>query len=109
MLGYLQKKTGQSRQELDKFLTQASQNGQTVLERGRRFADHTAEEAKQYAQQAGAAIQQGAAAVEEQWQQGVSEARQMVRSRPMESLSTAFGAGLITGVIASLLLSSRRA
>jgi len=41
-------------------------------------------------------------------EEGYEEAQEMVRSRPLESLTAAFGAGLIAGVLVSLLLRPSR-
>jgi ElaB/YqjD/DUF883 family membrane-anchored ribosome-binding protein len=54
-------------------------------------------------------VREGYDSVEQSMEEGYDEAQQMVRSRPMESLGAAFGAGLVAGVLVSLMLRSSRA
>jgi uncharacterized protein YjbJ (UPF0337 family) len=102
LVGYLQKKTGQSRQELERFLQDAVHGGESMWQRGREFVQQTAKDAQD-------GLQDSYTAAERQLERGYDEARRMVRTRPLESLTTAFGVGLMTGIVASLLLGGRRA
>jgi len=48
-LGLLQKKTGQSRQELEKFVRQSMEKGQNMLDRGQQYAQQAADTARECA------------------------------------------------------------
>lgn len=109
LLGLLQKKTGQSRQELEQFLQSSIEQGQDLLTQGQRYARQTAENVRDYSQQMGQSLKEGYEAVEQRVSQGVDGARELIRTRPVESLTTAFATGMLTGVILSLLLRSQRA
>lgn len=108
-LGFLQKKTGQSRQELEKFVRHAMDNGQQALDRGQNYVQQAADTARDYAQRATQSVREGYEAVEQNLEAGFEDAQEMVRARPVESLTAAFGAGLVTGVLVSLMLRSSRA
>lgn len=101
-VGFLQKKTGQSRQEVENFVRQAMSKGQS-------FAQQATETARDYAQRATQTVQEGYEAVEQGMEEGFEEAQEIVRAQPMESLTAAFGAGLVAGVLVSLMLRSSRA
>jgi uncharacterized protein YjbJ (UPF0337 family) len=109
LLGFLQKKTGQSRQELEKFVRQSMDKGQQALERGQSYVQQAADTTRDYAQRASQSVREGYEAVEHSVEEGFEEAQQMVRARPMESITAAFGAGLVAGVLVSLMLRSNRA
>ena len=100
-VGFLQKKTGQSRQEVENFVRQAVNKGQS-------FAQQATDTARDYAQRATQTVQEGYEAVEQGMEDGFEEAQEIVRTRPMESLTAAFGAGLVAGVLVSLMLRSSR-
>lgn len=126
LLGFLQRKTGQSRQDVERFIRQAMDKGsqtankaaegaqsamQHASETAREYAGQAREYAGQatqavrdYASQAGESVRQGYEQVEQQLADGYEDAQQLVRSRPMESISAAFAAGLVAGVVVSLIL-----
>ncbi|MDZ4687008.1 MAG: CsbD family protein [Planctomycetaceae bacterium] len=108
-MGFLQKKTGQSRPELEKFVRQAMDKGKQAMDQGKNTVQQVADTARDYAQRAGQSVREGYEAVEHNVEEGYEEAQEMVRARPMESLTAAFGAGLVAGVLVSLMLRSSRA
>lgn len=109
LMGFLQKKTGQSRQELESFIRQAMDKGQQVMNRGQNYVQQAADTARDYAQRAQQSMREGYESLEHNVEEGFEEAQQMVRARPVESLATAFGAGLVAGVLVSLMMRSSRA
>lgn len=109
LMGFLQRKTGQSRQELEKFIRQSMDKGGQAAERGQNYVQQATETARDYAQRATQSMREGYEAVGHNMQEGLGEAEEMVRSRPVESLGAAFGAGLVAGVLISLMLRSSRA
>lgn len=97
LIGKIQKKTGATLESIERFFDQFTTNGASAVSRA-------GEAVRAYAQQATDAVQetshQAAASVRE----GYAEVEDMVRQRPAESLAVCFGAGVITGVVISLLL-----
>ncbi len=100
LIGVIQRKTGEGREAIENYLnevsgTAASAFGQTA-ENVRRFSNQAAENLQHTAQQAA-----------EQFRVGLDGAERFVRDRPRESLAICFGVGLVTGVLVSILLSSK--
>lgn len=124
LVGVIQEKTGQSRKEIEAFLEKAASSGQgavqQVAERASQFADAAGKKVQEGYESASRSVQAGYDAAsrnlqdtyhmaEEGLETGYKEARKMVRSRPMESVMSAFGIGLIAGVVVSLMMRSNRA
>ena len=101
-VGFLQKKTGQTRQEVEKFVRDATSKGES-------YAQQATDTVRDYAQRASQTVREGYDAVEENFEAGLEDAQEMVRTRPVESVAMAFGAGLVAGVLVSLMLRSSRA
>jgi uncharacterized protein YjbJ (UPF0337 family) len=101
-VGFLQRKTGQSRQQIEQFVRETMDAGDSLMQQASGAA-------RDYAQRAAQTVQEGYEAVEQGMEEGFAEAQDMVRARPMESVTAAFGAGLVAGVLVSLLLRSSRA
>jgi uncharacterized protein YjbJ (UPF0337 family) len=100
LIGTIQRKTGEGREAIEKYINEvsgsaASMFGQTA-EQVRRFSNQAADNLQHSAQQAAA-----------QFRTGMDEADRFVRERPRESLAICFGVGVVTGVLVSMLLSSK--
>ncbi len=112
LVGVIQQKTGVARREVEEFFDRWAQEGSNtaskVANQAMNYAQQAGDTAKQYAQQAGEMVSQGYDDMAQRMQQGYEEAEEMIRSRPGESLSVAFGAGLITGILVTLLMRSSR-
>jgi uncharacterized protein YjbJ (UPF0337 family) len=100
LVGLIQRKTGQAREEVEKYLDWIVADGQSAVQRG-------TEAAQQFAQQAGAQAQEVYHQASERVQQGFHSAERAVARRPVESVAVAFGSGLIAGVIVGLVLRSK--
>lgn len=101
LVGVIQQKTGAARREVEAFFDQMMEDGSSV-------ANRVASTAKQYANHAGEMMSDGYEQVSNRMQEGYEEAEELIRSRPAESLSVAFGAGIITGILVTLLMRSSR-
>lgn len=97
LVGVIQQKTGSARREIEEFFDRC-------VDEGSNFTNRMAATAKQYADQVGDAVSQGYADASERMQQGYEQAEEMIRARPAESLSVAFGSGIITGILVTLLM-----
>lgn len=102
LYGLLQTKTGQTRDQIEQFMNSAIANGQSTFRRA-------ADTAREYANTVGEVASEKYQQVEQQVEDGFSEAQNAIRQRPMESLSAAFGAGVIAGVVLSLVMRTGRA
>lgn len=101
LVGVIQQKTGTARREIEEFFDQC-------VDQGSNFANRVASTARQYGDQVGDALTQGYVDVSRRAQEGYDQAEDMIRARPGESLSVAFGAGIITGILVSLLMRPSR-
>jgi len=110
LVGVIQQKTGQSRREIETFLDNACHGSQQVVQQvadnARQFADMAGRKLQEGYDAAGKRVQEGYEAASEQLEAGLDHTKRMVKSRPVESVATAFGAGLLAGVVVSLLLRS---
>ncbi|MFO0789491.1 MAG: CsbD family protein [Pirellulales bacterium] len=100
LIGLVQQKTGEGRQQIEKFLNSLSDDA------GGTFTQ-ASEMARQYADQATEAIRGATDQLRDRGMEGYEQAQQMVRSRPAESVAIAFGTGLIVGLVVGIIASSR--
>jgi uncharacterized protein YjbJ (UPF0337 family) len=100
LVGIIQRKTGEGRESIEKFLQQTSGNAASAM-------GTAAETVLDYAQQASESVQNTAKQAVHQVRAGYDEAEHFVQNRPGESLLVCFGLGLITGVVIALSIRSR--
>jgi uncharacterized protein YjbJ (UPF0337 family) len=111
LVGLIQRKTGEARNSVEKYLEELTANGASGL-------SQAADTAREYAQQAMETVQERSKqAVEtarrsygqaaETIQQGYEGAEEMIKDRPAESAAVCFGVGMLVGVILGLSLRSR--
>ncbi len=97
LLGAIQRKTGEARENIEHFLGQITSGGAAAIsgvgESARAGAHQAMESIQASSHNAAAAVREGYADVEA-----------IVRKRPAESLLACFGVGLVTGVVVSMLL-----
>ena len=100
LVGIIQRKTGDGRESIEKFLQQMSGGAASAM-------GTAAETVHDYAQRASKIVQHTAKQAADQVRAGYDEAERIVRNRPGESLLVCFGLGLITGVVIALSMRSR--
>jgi uncharacterized protein YjbJ (UPF0337 family) len=81
LIGRIQKKTGEGREAIERFLSGLTSDGSAAVSRA-------GETAREYAEHAG-----------ERLQQGYRRAEGIVRHRPGSAVASAFGIGVIVGVV----------
>ncbi len=101
LVGYIQRKTGVARDQIERFLNDLGAEGSGALGRAAGAVQDAASRAAETARQ-------GAETLARHAQSGYAAAEQMVHDRPATSVAAAFGAGLITGAVLALLLRSDR-
>lgn len=99
-VGVIQRRTGRAREDVEQFLDQFVSDSSKTYER-------VATKAKEYLDDASRVVQDSYGQAADQFAVGYDEARETVRRNPVESVAISFGAGLVTGVLISLLLKSR--
>jgi len=100
LVGLVQQKTGEGRQQIERFIQQLSDDA------GGAFTQAT-EAARHYAGQATDALRGASDQIRERGMEGYEEAQRMVRNRPAESVAVAFGTGLVIGLVVGMMASSR--
>jgi len=100
LVGRIQQRTGESRESIEKFLTDLTGRGSATL-------SQAAETVGNYAQQAGDRLRERYGDVADQAREKFDMAQDVVRQNPGQSLATAFGVGLVAGLIVGLALRSR--
>lgn len=113
LVGLIQEKTGTGKREVEEFLTGAVRHGEGMakqaIETVSEYANRASTQAQRYAGMAGDAVKEQYDKTAQQMEAGYEEAREMVQTRPLESIGVAFGAGLIAGTIIALMLRPGRA
>jgi uncharacterized protein YjbJ (UPF0337 family) len=100
LIGTIQRKTGEARESIEKFLDSLTAEGASGIGRA-------SEAVRTYAHQAAESVQQTSKQAAESVMDSYHDVEDMVRERPAESLAVCFGVGVITGVVLSLLFRSR--
>lgn len=97
LVGVIQRKTGEGRQSIEKYVDQLLAGGESMAHEAVGTAHEYANAAEEYV---GEAYQQVAAAVGE----GYDKAEHYVQQNPAQSVGIAFGSGVVLGVVVGLML-----
>src|SRR5262249_36628949 len=100
LVGLVQQKTGQGREQIERVLSELSDQAGSAF-------TNVSETARQYMDEASERFRGAADQIRERAQQGYEGAQQMLRRRPAEPVAVAFGAGLVVGLLVGLVASSR--
>jgi len=111
IIGRIQHKTGEAREAVEGFLDELTSQGASAI-------SQAADTAGQYARQAAEGAREGYQRVAEQaregynrlsgeFERGYDVSRDLVRDNPARSVATAFGVGVLMGVVVGLALRSR--
>jgi uncharacterized protein YjbJ (UPF0337 family) len=111
LIGKIQQKTGEGRDAVEGFLDELTSQGASAVA-------HATEAAGQYARQAVEGARDGINRVSEgaregynrisgEFERGYDVSREFVRHNPARSVGTAFGVGVLLGVVVGLALRSR--
>ena len=101
MAGVIQRKTGQAREEIEKYL-------QTLTSDASGAMNHVTEVAGNLANKANEGLRDGYNYVAEKSQEGYESARGIVKEKPVETLAIAFGIGVVAGLVAGCSVFGRR-
>lgn len=100
LIGNIQRKTGESRESIEKHLDGLIKEGSAGL-------SSAAERFQKAAHSASEQLHGGYDAARESFYDQYGHAEDLVRGNPMQSVGTAFGVGVLVGVTLGLLLRSR--
>jgi uncharacterized protein YjbJ (UPF0337 family) len=100
LVGRIQQRTGETRESIEKFLTDLTSRGSSGVAQA-------AEAVSNYAQQAGERLRDRYGDFADTARERYDMAQDVVRHNPSQSVAAAFGVGLVAGLIVGLALRSR--
>jgi uncharacterized protein YjbJ (UPF0337 family) len=100
LVGAIQRRTGEARDKIERFLDQAVEAGAAATSRA-------AETAREYSEEAADEMERVSDFVGESLRKGYEQAESMVQQRPAESVAVAFGLGVVVGAVLGLILRNR--
>jgi len=100
LVGRIQQRTGESREVVERFLTDLTSRGSSAVAQA-------AEAVSNYTQQAGDRLRDRYGDYAQQARERYDDVQHVVRQNPGQSVATAFGIGIVAGLIVGLALRSR--
>jgi uncharacterized protein YjbJ (UPF0337 family) len=100
LVGKIQHKTGEAREAIENFLDELTAQGSSTIAQA-------AETARQYAGIAGDQVREGYNRISDQLGRHYEASQDLVRENPARTVATAFGVGVLLGVVVGLALRSR--
>lgn len=101
LVALLQRKTGQTREQVEGFIESCSKATESTVNR-------ISEQAGKYAEMAGEAVRENYDYISDEAQRGYDYTMKTVSHRPLESVAIALGVGLLAGLAFGLSMSGRR-
>jgi uncharacterized protein YjbJ (UPF0337 family) len=100
LVGKIQQRTGEAREAIEQFLGEATSQGASAVAQA-------AGQVGQYARYAGDQVREGYNRISDQFGRGYDYSQEMIRENPGRSIATAFGVGVLLGVVVGMALRSR--
>lgn len=99
LVGAIEKKTGEARANVERFINDMLDDEDSALNRAR-------ETAAMYGQQAAHRVREGYEQMSDQFRGGYSRIERQVREHPAQATLATFGLGMITGLVLGLMVRS---
>jgi len=100
LVGKIQSRTGEAREAIEQFLSEATSQGASAVAQA-------AGQVGQYARYAGDQMREGYNRISDQFGRSYEVSQDMIRENPGRSVATAFGVGILLGVVVGMALRSR--
>jgi uncharacterized protein YjbJ (UPF0337 family) len=100
LVGKIQAKTGVAREAIEQYLTELTSQGSSAVA-------HAAEAAGEYARYASDQAREGYNRLSDHFGRSYEVSQDMIRDNPARSVATAFGVGVLLGVVVGIALRSR--
>jgi len=111
LVGLIQRKTGEARSSIEKFLDEATASGASAFSQAadtaREYAQQAVETVQDRSKQAADTLRRGYDQAAHSVRDGYEQAEGMIRERPAESAAVCFGVGMLVGVVLGLALRGR--
>jgi len=112
LIGLVQRKSGQSREWVEAFLTDASSASKDVAQRvsdtATQYASQAAEVVRENYEYLSDSAHRGYEQVSDAASRGYDNTVKTVSNRPLESVAIALGCGILAGLVVGLSLASKR-
>jgi uncharacterized protein YjbJ (UPF0337 family) len=100
LVGRIQHKTGEAREAIESFLDEMTAQGASAV-------SQAAESVKNYAGVASEQVREGYNRISDQLGRRYEASQDLIRENPARTVATAFGVGVVLGVVVGLALRSR--
>jgi uncharacterized protein YjbJ (UPF0337 family) len=100
LVGVIQRKTGEAREVIEQFLDAVTAQGASAV-------SQAADTASRYGRVATDRIRDGYNRLSDEFGREYEMSREIIRENPAQSVATAFGVGILLGVVVGLALRSR--
>lgn len=100
LVGLIQRKTGEARSSIEKYLEQMTADGAS-------YVGQATETVRDYANQAASSLSDVSERAATSVRRGYEEAERTIRQRPGEAAAVCFGVGMLAGVVLGLCLRNR--
>ena len=111
LVGRIQQRTGEARDAVEGFIDELTSQGASALSQAAETAGHyvrgAAEGVRENYQRATDRAREGYNRISGDLERGFDMSRDLVRDNPTRSVATAFGVGVLLGVVVGLALRSR--
>lgn len=97
LIGLIQRKTGQTREQIEAFIHECGESCESLMGR-----------VSDYASSAGETLKDGYDTMAEQTKRGYNESVKTLSRHPLESVGTAFGVGLVAGLLIGISMGAQR-
>ena len=100
LVGKIQQRTGEAREAIEQFLGEVTSRGSSAVAQA-------AGQVGEYARYAGDQVREGYNRISDQFGRGYDYSQDVIRENPGRSIATAFGVGILLGVVVGMALRSR--
>jgi uncharacterized protein YjbJ (UPF0337 family) len=100
LIGRIQQKTGEGREAIERFLDDLTSQGASAI-------SQATESVGQYARYATDQVREGYNRISDQFGRQYEASQDLIRENPAGSVATAFGIGILIGVVIGMALRSR--
>jgi uncharacterized protein YjbJ (UPF0337 family) len=111
LVGRIQHKTGEAREAIESFLDEMTAQGASAVSQAaesvKNYAGVASEQVKNYAGIASEQVRDGYNRISDQLGRRYEASQDLIRENPARTVATAFGVGVVLGVVVGLALRSR--
>jgi uncharacterized protein YjbJ (UPF0337 family) len=111
LIGTIQRKTGEAREEIENFLNETMDKGASILQQAKdavqNTASHVTESVRKGYQKAQESMHDGYESVTDKIEEGEEQFDEFVQNRPKQSVLIALGLGMVAGAGVAMFLANR--